>query len=447
MYIDANNLYGFAQKMNLPYGEYTWLPSSQFSKLNFENMTPNQAQGYVIECDLIFPPECHEKLNDLPLAPEHMDITYKDLSPYSQNVQSKLLGERKKNHYKSSKLVTNFNPKPRYVCHYLNLQLYLRLGAKIKKIYNVIRFTQKDYLKPFIEFASKMRQEAKTKFAQDLWKLIANALYGKFIQDVRKYCNVIFCDSELHLGRLLKSPYFVDVSKLNERLCIVWMRNERIILDRLYSVGFTILELSKNWMYHVWYDCIKANFGRDAHLILTDTDSFVIKFTNYSKHQVLTKLAPIMDFSNFPRNSHFHSDKNKKVPGLFKDEYPTSLITEAVGVRSKCYYLKIEADPEYASFVQTQSMSHTVCKGIPMHISNCLPIELYKACIYSDDTVVTTTMNRIQSKKRQLKTMSITKRALASGDDKRYLTCNIHSVPYGSKLSTLKYCYKCNEEK
>ena len=445
MYIDANNLYGFAQKMNLPYGGYEWVSSRDFYSLKFSKMTPDQSVGYVVECDLEFPPECHEKLNDLPLAPYHETLTYEELSPYAQKVQEHLLGSRRKHSYKSTKLVTSLKSKNRYLLHYLNLQLYLRLGAKIKRIHSVIKFKQRDYLKPFIEFTSKMRREAKTKFAQDLWKLIANALYGKFIQDVRKYCRVVFCKRGVHLGRLLRSPYFVDVSQLNDRLCIVWLRNEKICLDRLYSVGFSILELSKNWMYTVWYDVVKARFGSDAELILTDTDSFVIKFRNHSKHEVLTKLSPVMDFSNFPPGTHFHSDSYKKVPGLFKDEYPTSLITEAVGVRSKCYYLKIEQDPEYEHLGNSVS-SHTVCKGIPLHVSNTFPIELYKLCIYSPNTVVTSTMTRIQSRKRQLKTMSITKRALSSGDDKRYLTCPIHSVPYGSKLAKLDRCYKCANE-
>ena len=56
-------------------------------------------------------------------------------------------------------------------------------------------------------------------------------------------------------------------------------------------------------------------------------------------------------------------------------------------------------------------------------------------------------MNRIRAKKRQLSTISVTKRVMASGDDKRYQMCSIHSVPYGSKYIKNNYCHKCKMEK
>ena len=50
------------------------------------------------------------------------------------------------------KLVPNFFDKERYALHYENLQLYLRLGLKLKKIHRVLRFYQSQWLKPYIEF-------------------------------------------------------------------------------------------------------------------------------------------------------------------------------------------------------------------------------------------------------------------------------------------------------
>ena len=442
LYIDANNLYGWAQKMYLPTGEYSWCSTRTIANLDWVSMKSDQPYGYVAEVDISFPENTHDLLDNLPLAPEHMDITYDKLSPYSQTVQNNILGSTAYS-YKQRKLVTSLEPKTRYLVHYLNLKLYIQLGAQITKVHNVIKFRQEDFIKPFIELASEERAKAKTKFAQNLWKLLANSLYGKFIQDVRKYSKIIFCNDEHHLNRLLRSPYFIDCHTLSEKICLVHMRNETILLDRLYSVGFSILELSKFYMYSVWYQFIKPVFKEDAQLVLTDTDSFVIKFKNHTKHDALTKLAPIMDFSNFPDQFNIIKDKNsrKKIPGYFKDEYPTGIIQEAVGIRSKCYFLKI--DPDFNYYNPTESTSHVVCKGISSSISNNFPLDLFKQCIYSDKTLVKTTMNRIRAKKRKLQTISITKRTLSSGDDKRYQTCNIHSVPYGSKYAKLDSCHKC----
>ena len=40
------------------------------------------------------------------------------------------------------KLVLNFFDKERYVLHYENLQLYLRLGLKLQKMHRVLEFNQ-----------------------------------------------------------------------------------------------------------------------------------------------------------------------------------------------------------------------------------------------------------------------------------------------------------------
>ena len=55
------------------------------------------------------------------------------------------------------KIVPNFFDKEKYVLHYHNLQLYLRIGIKTKKIHRVLEF---QWLKPYIEFNRKKRIEA-----------------------------------------------------------------------------------------------------------------------------------------------------------------------------------------------------------------------------------------------------------------------------------------------
>ena len=50
------------------------------------------------------------------------------------------------------KLVLNFFDKEKYVLHYQNLQRYLRLGSKLKKVHHVLEFNQSQWLKPYVEF-------------------------------------------------------------------------------------------------------------------------------------------------------------------------------------------------------------------------------------------------------------------------------------------------------
>ena len=53
----------------------------------------------------------------------------------------------------------NFD-KEKYVIPYENLQLYLRLGLKLKKMHRVLEFNQSQWFKPYIEFNMQTRTEA-----------------------------------------------------------------------------------------------------------------------------------------------------------------------------------------------------------------------------------------------------------------------------------------------
>ena len=53
--------------------------------------------------------------------------------------------------------------KNNFVIHYRNLQQYLELAMKFKKIHRILKFKQKGCMKPYIDFNTQKRKEAANK--------------------------------------------------------------------------------------------------------------------------------------------------------------------------------------------------------------------------------------------------------------------------------------------
>ena len=110
MYLDTNNLYGWAMSQKLPSGNFRWIPCSEY--INLDSYDENSAKGLILEVDLEYPLELHQ--------------LHKMLSNYCKK---NLQGEKTKIG-SVEKLIPNLCNKEKYVLHYRNLQLYLKLGMK-----------------------------------------------------------------------------------------------------------------------------------------------------------------------------------------------------------------------------------------------------------------------------------------------------------------------------
>src|SRR5437899_8454515 len=97
-----NNLYGRAMIDPLPISDFRWLSWPEMKKLIYVDgiqSVPDDAEiGYALEVDLKYPHYLHNKHNDYPLAPEHLNITADMISPYSQH----LLGKLGKNYHQKT---------------------------------------------------------------------------------------------------------------------------------------------------------------------------------------------------------------------------------------------------------------------------------------------------------------------------------------------------------
>lgn len=301
---------------------------------------------------------------------------------------------------------------------------------KIVEIHRVLSFDQFAFLKQFIVHCTAKRAAAKTDFHRSLWKTYINSTFGKFIEQTRNRLHCVIARKPEIFSKWCSSPRYRSNKIISETMVIIFLSAAKVRMDKAYAVGFTILERSKQFMYDQYYNQIKPRLG-DVEVCFSDTDSFLIAVKTPKKTDNISKLADIMDFSNYPPSHPKHSTKNKNALGFFKDEMKGSAIDEFVGLRSKTYAISIPG-----------MSSQTRCKGVKKGYRKTIPFEAFKRCL-DVVTSVRVTQYNITSKNHLLETTRIDKLAFGSFDDKRFiLNCGLHSVPYGS-WQAKRQCVYC----
>ena len=70
MYLDANNLYGWAMSQKLPVSGFKWENDiSRFNEYFIKNYDENSDEGYFLEVDIEYPKNLFDFHKDLPFLP------------------------------------------------------------------------------------------------------------------------------------------------------------------------------------------------------------------------------------------------------------------------------------------------------------------------------------------------------------------------------------------
>ena len=417
MYLDANNLYGWAMSQYLPTGGFKWMTDKQINKIDLAKYNENSEKGLILEVDLEYPKELHDLHNDYPLAAERVCVNKDMLSWYCKKIATKYNISTGLVH----KLIPTLSNKEKYVLHYRNLQLYLDLGLKVNKVHRVLEFNQSPWLKQYIDFNTQKRTQAKNSFEKDFFKLMNNSVFGKTMENIRKRVDVRLITDEKKLLKMASKPTYVSSKIFNENLVAVHKIKETLTLNRPTYVGMCILDLSKTLMYDFHYNYIKEKYGDKAKLLFTDTDSLTYEIEAEDVYQDFWNDKDRFDNSDYPENSPYFDKTNKKVIGKFKDEAAGIPITEFVGLRSKMY-----------SYIKDNQKVGKTAKGIKKNIiKNNIKHEDYKNVLINNKQIHHT-MKTIRSSKHQLGSYEINKVSLSCFDDKRYIANDgINSFSYG----------------
>ena len=391
MYLDANNLYGWAMSQKLPVHSFKWMTTQEIENI-FNNQIVQvwEKTPCILEVDLEYPEELHDLHNDYPLCPERVECDHR-----------------------VKKLIPNLRNKNNYVIHYKNLIQCLRLGMKLKKIYRGIKFIEAAFLKPYIDKNTSLRTQAKNNFEKDFFKLMNNAVFGKTMENIRNRVNVKLVDSGEQFKKLAAKPNYDSRKIFNENLVSVHMKKTSLTMNKPVYLGMSILDLSKNLMYDFYYNYIKPKYGNKVKLLFTDTDSFLFEIQTEDFYKdIAGDVRDRFDTSDYPEGhpSGIPTGINKKVLGMFKDEAAGKVIKEFVGLRAKLYSYKMDEGKE-----------NKRCKGIKKAVvKKSISHEDYKTCLTTGKEQLRR-QNIIRSYEHELYTEEVNKIALSAADDKRYL--------------------------
>jgi hypothetical protein len=222
MYWDANNLYGWAMSQYLPYANISLNKDITIDEII--GTSDESDIGYIIECDLEYPQELHDKLKEFPPCPQNLSPTKTMLSDYQIKMAEK-------NNVKiggCSKLVPHLMKHENYCIHYRNLKFVKELGINITKVHNVVEFFQKPWLKEYIDFNTDKRKEAKNEFEKDFFKLMNNAVFGKTMENVKNRINLHLTTDESNAVKWFSKINFKS-SKQFDNLHLIEMYKQEII--------------------------------------------------------------------------------------------------------------------------------------------------------------------------------------------------------------------------
>ena len=123
---------------------------------------------------------------------------------------------------------------------------------------------------------TELRKIAKHDFEKDFFKLMNNAVFGKTMENVRKYRDIKLVITDKKRRKLVSEPNYHTMNYISEDLSIIEMKRTKVKMNKPIYLGLSILEISKLLIYEFWYDYMKSKYDDNVKFCYVDTDSFIM---------------------------------------------------------------------------------------------------------------------------------------------------------------------------
>ena len=163
------------------------------------------------------------------------------------------------------------------------LKWYHEHGLEITAVQHTIDYYPQKTFSWFVNEVANMRRkgdvEADKALLAEVFKLLGNSAYGKFIEAVERQTRVMYTKDEDEVDKDLRSAYFEDLEEIGDAYKIE-SRKKDVKINRPFQVGMVVYQLAKLKILQFYYDFLgKYIDRRDYELIQMDTDSMYFAFS------------------------------------------------------------------------------------------------------------------------------------------------------------------------
>lgn len=403
-----NTMYGHAMTKHLPIGDFQWVDNNDelFSNVDaILKLSDESEHGYIFEVDLHYPKNLHDLHNDYPFCAEKRPLP-DEVFDILKTKKSKI-----------EKLLLTLYDKEKYVVDYRMLKLAIKHGLILKKVNRILKFKQSCWLKPFINLNIELRKTAKNEFEKEFFKLIINSIFGKTMENLRLRVEIKLVNKwggKFGARMLIARPNFKRCRIFDEELVAIELEKTNIVMNKPIIIGMCILDISKTSMYEFLYEYLKPKYNDKCTVAYTDTDSFILSIETPNLYEDIRNDIEIFDTSNYSCSNKYNIEqKNKKVPGKFKDELNGNIMVVFVGLGPKCYTILSLCRKSYNILKKAKGVKKSVVK-------NNIKFKHYVHCL-RNNCKLSRKQNTIRSIQHNVYSIRQEKIALNPSDDKRYV--------------------------
>ena len=223
------------------------------------------------------------------------------------------------------------------------LAWYLNQGLKLTAVYRTIDYEPREIFSWFVnEVANNRRKgdaEKDKALLAEVFKLLGNSAYGKFIEAVERHTNTIYTCDEEEVDKSLRSARFKTLEEIGPAYKVE-LRKSKITIDRPFQVGIVVYQLAKLRMLQFYYEFLDFYLDRrDFELIQMDTDSMYFALS-HEKLEDAIRPGYETQFEEEKKRWLAWNKWSNREPGLFKLEKEA---TSGIALCSKCYHMEDQA--------------------------------------------------------------------------------------------------------